>query len=122
MKASPRVIWRRTVRGGIAAFSTFVVLIVVFMAMRALGIGPFGSLLASGRISAKEPLLVTDFTVRNADSTLAGIVAEALKASPGQSNTITLVSPTTVAETLRDIFLIKRIATIDVPNANHTAA
>jgi tetratricopeptide (TPR) repeat protein/TolB-like protein len=99
-KASPHVSWRRTVRGGILAFSAFALLIAGFMVLRALGIGPAGSLLAAGRITAREPLLVTDFTVKNGDSTLAGVVTEAVRASLAQSGAITLVSPATVAAAL----------------------
>ncbi len=100
VKASPHVSWRRTTRGGILAFGAFVLVVAAFMAMRALGIGPAGSLLASGRISAKEPLLVTDFTVHGGDSTLATIVSEAVRSSLSQSSTITLVPPARVASTL----------------------
>ncbi len=101
MRASPHVSWRRTVRGGVLAFSAFVLLVAAFMVMRAMGIGPAGSLLASGRMSAKEPLLVADFTVRKGDSTLAAPVSEALRASLAQSNAVTLVSPASVASALQ---------------------
>jgi tetratricopeptide (TPR) repeat protein len=101
VKAVPHVSWRRTVRGGILAFGTFIALIAVFMGMRAAGIGPAGSLLASGRISAKEPILVTDFTVKSGDSTLAGVVTEAMRASLTESSAITLVPPASVAAELQ---------------------
>jgi tetratricopeptide (TPR) repeat protein len=101
VRASPHVSWRRTVRGGVFAFSAFVLLVAGFMLLRALGIGPAGSLLASGRISAREPLLITDFTVRQGDSTLAGVVSEAVRASLAQSSAVTVVSPTTIANALQ---------------------
>ena len=100
MKASPHVSWRRTVRGGMYAFGGFVLLVAVVMVLRVFGIGPAASLLASGKISAKEPLLVTDFSVRGGDSTLAGIVAEAMRSSLSQSNAVTLVPATAVANAL----------------------
>ena len=100
-KASPHVTWKRTTRGGVLAFGTFVVIVAAFMAMRALGIGPAGSLLAAGRISAREPLLVTDFTVRNGDTSLASVVSEAIRASLSQSTAITLVPTSTVAAALQ---------------------
>jgi tetratricopeptide (TPR) repeat protein/TolB-like protein len=103
VKAVPHVSWRRTVRGGVLAFSAFIAMIVVFMGLRAAGVGPAGSLLASGRISAKEPLLVTDFSVKSGDSTLAGVVSEAMRASLGQSSTIRLVAPAAVAVTLQQM-------------------
>ena len=101
VKASPHVSWRRTLRAGMMAFGAFVLLVGGFMVLRALGIGPAGSLLASGRITAREPVLVADFVVRNGDSTLAGVVSEALRASLSQSSAITLVSPATVAGALQ---------------------
>jgi eukaryotic-like serine/threonine-protein kinase len=100
MKASPHVSWKRTVRGGVYAFGAFVLLVVAVMILRAFGIGPAASLLASGRISAREQVLVTDFSVRGGDSTLAGIVAEAMRSSLSQSNTITLVAPGAIAGAL----------------------
>jgi tetratricopeptide (TPR) repeat protein len=97
VKASPHVSWNRTARGGIVAFAVFALGIAAFMTMRALGIGPAASLLSSGSLSAREPLLVTDFSVHGGDSSLAGIVAEAMRASLQQSNTVTLVPPSAVA-------------------------
>ena len=78
----------------------FVVLVAAFMLLRTLGVGPFGSLLSSGRIKTKAPILVTDLTVKGGDSTLGGVVATGLRASLAQSNVITLVSPQTVAAAL----------------------
>ena len=40
------------------------------MAMRALGIGPAGSLLAAGELNARDRVLITDFAVSNGDSSL----------------------------------------------------
>jgi tetratricopeptide (TPR) repeat protein len=100
IKASPHVSWKRTVRGGVFAFSAFVLLVGAFMMMRAFGIGPAGSLLAAGRIAARAPILISDFSVKNGDSTLAGVVSEALRASLSQSSAITLVSPATIAAAL----------------------
>ena len=101
MKASPHVSWRRTTRGGMLAFGAFVAVVAAFMVLRALGIGPAGSLLASGRISARERLLVTDFAVTKGDSTLGGVVAEAIRASLAQSNAVTLMAPAAVAGALQ---------------------
>ena len=42
VKASPHVSWRRTWLGGIVAVVTFAVLVIGFMVLRALGIGPAG--------------------------------------------------------------------------------
>jgi tetratricopeptide (TPR) repeat protein len=91
LKASPHVSWRRTQMGGVYAISGFVLLVGVFMLLRALGIGPAGSLLAAGRFNAQEPVLVTDFTVTNADSALGPVLSGATKTQLAQSSVITLL-------------------------------
>ena len=100
MKASPHVSWRRTMRGGMLAFGAFVTVVAAFMLLRALGIGPAASLLAAGRISARERLLVTDFSVTKGDTTLGGVVSEAIRASLAQSSAVTLMAPAAVAGAL----------------------
>src|SRR5262245_46443780 len=95
VNASPHVSWRRTAQGGIYALGAFVFLVIAFMVLRAFGIGPAGSLLASGRVSSGEPLLVADFTTSAADSGLSGVLAEALRTSLGESRVIS-VAPASV--------------------------
>jgi eukaryotic-like serine/threonine-protein kinase len=70
------------------------------MLMRALGIGPVASLLAAGKFSAKEAVLVTDFTVINADSSLGRVLSDATKATLAQSSVITLLPPAAVGAAL----------------------
>jgi eukaryotic-like serine/threonine-protein kinase len=100
MKASPHVSWRRTQMGGVYAVSAFVLLVGVFMLLRALGIGPAGSLLAAGTFDAKEPILVTDFSVTNADSSLGRVLSDATKTQLAQSNVITLLPQEGIAAAL----------------------
>ena len=101
VKASPHVSWRRTALGGALAVGAFILLVGGFMLLRALGIGPAGSLLASGRLEARDRVLITDFRVSGADSTLGGVIAEAVRANLAQSSAVTLVSPASVATALR---------------------
>lgn len=70
------------------------------MLMRATGIGPAGSLLGAGVIKERERLLVTDFAGPLADSTLGGVVAEAVRADLGESPTVAIVEPARVQEVL----------------------
>jgi eukaryotic-like serine/threonine-protein kinase len=100
LKASPHMSWRRTQMGGVYAISGFVLLVGVFMLLRALGVGPAGSLLATGRFDSKEPILVTDFTVTNADSALGRVLSDATKTTLAQSSVITLLPPEGVAAAL----------------------
>ena len=101
MKASPHMSWRRAAVGGAYAFGTFVFLVAGFMALRALGIGPAGSLFASGRLARDERLLVADFGVKgSADSSLGSVVAEAIRTDLAQSNVVTVVPASVVRSSL----------------------
>ena len=101
MKASPHMSWSRTAKGGVLALSAFVVLIAAFMTLRAMGIGPFGSLLASGALKAREPILLTDFTSTNGDSALGRVVSDAVRAGLNESSVMSLVSPAEIAASLQ---------------------
>ena len=102
MKASPHLSWRRTATGGIWALGAFVLLVGGFMTMRALGIGPAGSLFASGRLGPDERLLVAEFGVMGgADSSLGAVVAEAIRADLGQSNVVTVVPASVIRSALQ---------------------
>jgi tetratricopeptide (TPR) repeat protein len=100
IKASPHVSWRRTAMGGVYAVGAFILAIGVFMALRAAGIGPAGSLISAGAIGKNEKILVGDFSARTADTTLGGVVSEAFRTSLGQSQSITIMQPTAVREVL----------------------
>ncbi len=90
LKAAPNVSWYKTARGGMYAFGTFIVVIAVFMAMRAFGIGPAGSLLASGKLNKSDELLLTDFRTTNTDSTLGRVVSDAVRSGLNGSSAFTL--------------------------------
>jgi tetratricopeptide (TPR) repeat protein/TolB-like protein len=100
LRASPHVSWKRTTRGGMYALGVFAALVVVFMVMRAFGIGPAGSLLAEGRLAQRDPVLVADFATSHTDSSVGHVVAEGVRQNLSQSNSITLVSQASVASAL----------------------
>ena len=52
-------------------------------------------------VGAGRTVLITDFRVSGADSTLGGVIAEAVRANLAQSSAVTLVSPASVATALR---------------------
>ena len=85
IKASPHISWRRTWMGGAVAVSAFVVLVVGWMVMRALGIGPAASLLGAGKLGAGDQIILVDFASPPGDSTLGLTVTEALRADLTQS-------------------------------------
>jgi tRNA A-37 threonylcarbamoyl transferase component Bud32/tetratricopeptide (TPR) repeat protein len=101
MHATPHVSWRRTARGGMIAVAAFVLLVTAFMALRAAGIGPFGSLLAAGSLHARQEVLVTDFAVTNADTSLGRVLGDATRATLASSSAITLTSPVAMAAALQ---------------------
>ncbi len=100
LKAHPHVSWRRTARGGVYAMGTFVALVIAFMTLRALGIGPWGSLLAAGTLSADSRIVLADLTAAPEDSSLATIVGAAVRAALSQSNSIRTLEVAEVADVL----------------------
>jgi tRNA A-37 threonylcarbamoyl transferase component Bud32/tetratricopeptide (TPR) repeat protein len=100
VKASPWVSWRKTAIGGMIALGAFAVLVGAFMVLRALGIGPAGSLLASGKLKSNEQLLVTDFGATGADTSLGSAVTEAVRADLGESSVISVVPASMVGAAL----------------------
>jgi hypothetical protein len=93
LKAAPKMSWYRTAKGGVYALGTFMVLIAVFMGMRAFGIGPFGSLIASGDLTGRDRVIITDFAVSNTDSSLGRVVGDAIRAGLADSRVFNLVTP-----------------------------
>lgn len=96
LKSAPKVSWFRTARGGAYALGVFVVMIATFMGLRASGIGPFGPLLASGKLAKAEPILLTDFRTTGVDSALGRVVSDAVRAGLAGSSAFTLVPPATI--------------------------
>jgi tetratricopeptide (TPR) repeat protein len=100
LKAAPHVSWHLTARRGLYGLGAFTALIALFMTLRAFGIGPFGSLLAAGKLGRAEPILLTDFRTSNVDSTLGRVVSDAVRAGLSGSTAFTLTPPATVAAAL----------------------
>jgi len=101
MKASPHLSWRRAGMGGVYTVGAFALLVSGFMALRALGIGPAGSLFAAGKLARNERLLVTDFGVNGgADSSLGTVVAEAIRTDLAQSTVLSIAPASLVRASL----------------------
>jgi tetratricopeptide (TPR) repeat protein/tRNA A-37 threonylcarbamoyl transferase component Bud32 len=101
LKASPHLSWKRTTRGGLIALGGFAALIVGFMMMRAFGIGPVGSLFAAGKLNQRDVVLVSDFGVSRADSSVASVVAEGVRANLAESKSLKLFGQANVAQALQ---------------------
>jgi tetratricopeptide (TPR) repeat protein len=101
MKASPHLTWGRAAMGGAYAVGAFVLLVGAFMGLRALGIGPAGSLFAAGKLARNERLLVTDFGVKGgADSSLGSVVSEAIRTDLAQSAVLSIAPASLVRAAL----------------------
>ena len=98
---APWVSWRRALIGGGLAFAGLGVLAAGYTAMRVLGIGPVGTLVASGVLENREMLILADFENRSPDSTLGPSLTEAFRVDLSQSPTLRLVDPQAVADALR---------------------
>jgi eukaryotic-like serine/threonine-protein kinase len=101
VRAAPHVSWRRTAIGGIYAGGAFIALIAGYMLLRALGIGPAGSLMAAGKFSDREKVLLTDFKGPPDDSLLGPTVTEAFRTDLAQSANLSVMPATDVREALR---------------------
>jgi tetratricopeptide (TPR) repeat protein len=93
--------WRRALVGSGVAFGGLAVATALHATLRLLGIGPVGTLLAKGAIAARQPIILSDFANRSADSSLGPSLTEAFRVDLSQSPTVRLVDATTVAAGLR---------------------
>jgi len=103
LKASPHLTWRRATKTGYIALSVFVLMVAGFMTLRAMGIGPWGSLFAAGSLNLDDQILVTDFTAPASDSALGPILAEAVRAGLNQSNAVRPMEQSAVADILQQM-------------------
>ena len=85
--------WQRAVIGGVVAFLLLGITAGGYMGLRNAGVGPFASLLSSGELDAREPILIADFEALNGDSVLARTVTEAFRVDFTQSPSVTVVQP-----------------------------
>ena len=93
--------WRHAVLGGVAAFALLGVAVTGYFAMRITGVGPAASLAAQGVFEEREPILLAAFGNATADSSLGGVVTEALRVDLLETTALTLLAPSAVADALR---------------------
>jgi tetratricopeptide (TPR) repeat protein len=103
IKAGPHLSWKRTWFGGAIAVGGFVALVVGYMVLRALGIGPAGTLLGAGKLSENERIIISDFRSPANDSSLGVTITEALRADLAQSSILRTVPRVTIANALRQM-------------------
>jgi eukaryotic-like serine/threonine-protein kinase len=93
--------WRRALLGGGLAFAGLAIVAGGYTAMRLLGIGPVGTLVASGVLDRRDAILLADFENRTADSTLGASVTEAFRVDLAQSPTVRLFDAQAVRDALQ---------------------
>ncbi len=77
--------WRHSVIAGVLAFAILGLAVSGYMAMRLLGIGPVGTLVAKGILDPRERIVLADFENYTNDSTLGLLVTEAFRVDISQS-------------------------------------
>jgi tetratricopeptide (TPR) repeat protein/tRNA A-37 threonylcarbamoyl transferase component Bud32 len=92
--------WKRASVMGGAAFAGLAVLTGAYMAMRLLGIGPLGTLLAKGTFKERDRIVIADFENRTSDSTLGRTIQELIRIDLDQSPVVSLLTPSQVREAL----------------------
>ncbi|MGH7701920.1 MAG: protein kinase domain-containing protein [Gemmatimonadales bacterium] len=93
--------WRRAIGGGVAAFAVLGLVTAAYMTMRALGIGPVGSLVASGVLKERERIIVSEFANHTGDNRLSEAVTQAFQVDFAQSPMVTAVPPDYVHQVLK---------------------
>jgi tetratricopeptide (TPR) repeat protein len=93
--------WRKAILGGGLAFGGLAVVTGGYMGMRVMGIGPVGTLVASGALDRRDMLLVADFENRTGDSGLATSITEAFRIDLAQSPVVRLMDQSGITQVLR---------------------
>src|SRR5438270_3671856 len=92
--------WRRALLSAGSGFGLLALVTATHAAMRQLGIGPVGTLMASGALAQRDRLVLADFENRTRDSTLGPSLTEALRVDLAQSGVIRLLDEATVGQAL----------------------
>jgi tetratricopeptide (TPR) repeat protein len=93
--------WRNAIAGGVLAFAVLGLGTFAFMAMRTMGVGPAGTLVAKGVLDERAGVIVADFESTADDPGLAHAATLALRTDLGQSQLITVLEPSEIAGVLQ---------------------
>ena len=93
--------WRGALVGGVGAFALLGLGTAGYMAMRGLGIGSPGTLIARGTLDEQSEIVLAEFAGASEDSLLARTATEALRIDLAQSPVIKLVARDRIRGVLR---------------------
>ncbi len=83
--------WKNAVFGGVAAFALLGLATAGWLALRALGIGPAGTLVAQGVLEERDKIVLADFESTTRDPTISDAVTQALRIDLADSPVLDLV-------------------------------
>ena len=92
---------RRVLLGGVAVLALWALIAAGYMGARAAGVGPFGTLVASGAVAPGGKILIADFENRTKDPDLDEAVRQAMAVDLGQSPLVQVADPRDVAGALQ---------------------
>ncbi len=95
-----RLTWRNAGLASAFALALLAVVTAGYVAMRTIGIGPAGTLIARNELQEDAELVLADFAGAPEDSALARTVTEALRIDLSQSPTVRLAEPGRIREVL----------------------
>jgi tetratricopeptide (TPR) repeat protein len=93
--------WRNTLLGGGLGFAVLALVVGGYAASRVLGIGPAGTLRATGAIGERERVILADFENRTADSTHGATVTELMRIGLSRSQAVSVLDPMQVGRILQ---------------------
>ena len=93
--------WRGALGGGALGLAGLAIAAAGFMMLRAMGVGPFATLVSAGVLSTRDQIVLADFTNRTTDSTLGSSITEAFRIDLTQSPVLRVVEGNEVVSTLR---------------------
>src|SRR3990172_1477258 len=93
--------WRKAILGGGLAFAGLAVVAGGDMGMRLLGIGPVGTLVASGVLDQRGLLIEAEFADRTPDANIAPSVTQALRVDLSQSPVVKLMDAAAIQGVLK---------------------
>ena len=90
--------WKNALIGGGLAFVMLALVTGGFMYMRNAGIGPVGSLVASGLLEERAPIVIAEF--ESPDGSIGAAATEALRIDLAQSEVVDVVEPAALVDAL----------------------